>query len=210
MKQPTRYLPLVLMTLALALLACTAAPQTIAPTPGSGTPDPATPLPPAAAAEGEVAMAMLDFLTRERTAEPDSVTPRPAREGEVIPDNATLILWTAVKEPLPDDPMSSLDREAPIRAWWQWEGNLVEAADPKAALEQHQTRRDTAPNTDAPRSVYIEYGIIHISADSRSARVYVGLFCGPLCGSGMTYTFERDGAGQWIEQESKREMNWIS
>lgn len=214
MREGTPLTRVVVALLVIVLLGCTPTPTAV---PAVTPVAPATPLPqpsdgdldsnliPSDELEAELGRVGLDFVLREHLNAPAELQRSVEQAGEVIPDDATIIVWAPAKRPPDESAFSPLNLEAPTKVWWQWDDRLVEARDPVAVL---QRLREQPTATPSERRLYIEYGASAVSTDGDLVAIYVGLYCGPLCGQGSTITFERDDAGQWIEKE--RAFEWIS
>ena len=93
----------------------------------------------------------------------------------------------------------------PIQAWWYTNNRLLAAGDPAAAMGLYQDNYMTSPGIDAWG--FYTLGIFSISADGQEAEVYLGVSCGPKCGHGNLFMFERNRYWQWNLTGS--EWMWI-
>ena len=150
----------------------------------------------------ELESQVLDLILRERTSAPNELRRSVEAPGEAIPDDATFLVFGALKSKVSPD---RLDLDAPLKVRWQWDNRLVEARDPIEAYERRNA------GLEASRWIpqhYIEFAILSISPSGREATVYVGTPGRALSGSGDEVTFERGDDGQW--RETKRRLVWVS
>jgi hypothetical protein len=90
-----------------------------------------------------------------------------------------------------------LDNENPIAVWWYADGELIEVDDKQKAIEEYHKKYIE----NATGSIFVwgsyDFGIVKISPAFRSAEVYIGASCGPLCGHGVMYKIQRSPSGEW-------------
>ena len=167
---------------------------------------------PRAQAEQEVGAFMLDYIIREQMGMPWKYTQTAGQPWSMAPDKANLIVWAPPVEKYDENGIQYLKTETPLHVWWLAGKQLTEVTgDKAAAIEDYRNTRMMRrpdPTESAWGWGYFEYGILSMSEGNRSARVYVGVSCGPLCGQGTIYTLERDASGTWTITNS--EMRWIS
>ena len=124
--------------------------------------------------------------------------------GYVNRAQTSLIVLAPLKKNL-DDLHQPLDLDHPIQAWWYANHRLLDAGDPAAAMDLYQENYMTSPGIDAWG--FYTLGIFSISADGQEAEVYLGVSCGPKCGHGNLFMFERNRYWQWNLTGS--EWMWI-
>jgi hypothetical protein len=166
---------------------------------------------PRAQAEQEVGAYMLDTIIREQIGMPWDYTRTAGQPWSMAPDKVDLIVWSPV-EKFSASGIKFMDRDKALHVWWLAGKQLTEVTSDKAAAVQDYRNTRMMRRPDPTESAwgwgYFEYGILSMSEGNRTARVYMGISCGPLCGQGTIYTLERDASGTWTITNS--EMRWIS
>lgn len=144
-------------------------------------------------------------------------SPSPEVEGEVVAvllervmqqiqergsEEVYLIVWSPVQGSQ-ESPGAGMDITEPIRVWWFQDGQLTEASDPVAAVEQFRQEQMAVE----PYGLY-DFGIVSIMEDGKQAEVYIGFDCGGLdCHGQWTYfdlgqsdtgAWDQVGVGVWI------------
>ena len=75
------------------------------------------------------------------------------------------------------------------------DGQLIEQSDKTAAIAQYE--QEFIPNPVTESWGFYSFGIFTVSRDNQQAEVYLGIFCGPMCGIGYMYTLQRDSSAAW-------------
>lgn len=167
---------------------------------------------PRAQAEQELGAFMLDYLIREQMGGPDNYTRTAGQPWSDAPEKVAIIVWAPPVEHFDNHTMEHLNTDMPRQVWWFAGAQLTEVTSDKAAAVQdyRDTRMARRPATTESSWGwgYFEYGILSLSNRNHKAQVYVGISCGPLCGTGTIYTLERGASGKWEIRDSERE--WIS
>ena len=73
------------------------------------------------------------------------------------------------------------------------------------AIEQYQQTYMHYPQSES--WAFYNIGILSVSKAGEQAEVYLGIFCGPLCGIGYRYTLECSSSGGW--EITGAERVWI-
>lgn len=116
----------------------------------------------------------------------------------------SIIIWAPPGKDL-HSPGEILDRDQPIRVWMYIDQQLIQMSDANAAIEQYLQKHIHYSVTESWG--FYDFGIFSVSKDRQSAEVYLGISCGPMCGSGYMYTLQRDSSGAWEIIEA--ELVWI-
>jgi hypothetical protein len=158
-------------------------------------------------AEKELVAFMLDFTLHQEL----GVTGVTAQSGRHLwanaPPDASLIVWAPPVTNLDDATTIFVNTDEPSRVWWYAGNQLVEVTDKVEAI---QAFRQVHFSGSSPSKGwgYYEFGLFSLSDGNRTAKVYLGVSCGPLCGEGTIYTLQRDDSGEW--KITKTEPRWIS
>ncbi len=123
------------------------------------------------------------------------------------PADASIIVWAPPVEPPDEKGINFVNSDAPNRVWWYANGKLVEVTDKKEAIQRFRQVHFSSSSATQGWGYY-EFGILSLARGNREARVYVGVSCGRLCGTGVVYILQRNEAGAWEVKGS--EMRWIS
>lgn len=102
-------------------------------------------------------------------------------------------------------PGEILDRNRPIRVWMYTDHRLSQVSDPTATIEEYLKTYVHYPGIESWG--FYDFGLFSVSRDRQSAEVYLGISCGPKCGSGYMVTLQRNPSGVWEIIET--ELVWI-
>ena len=162
-------------------------------------------LPPSLAqSEEELIAYMHEYIIRQEIHPNFAYIPPTDQPRYVARAQTSLIVLAPPKEGL-EDLHQPLNLGQPIQAWWYTNHRLLAAGDPAAAMDLYQDNYMTSPGIDAWG--FYTLGIFSISADGQEAEVYLGVSCGPKCGHGNLFMFERNRYWQWNLTGS--EWMWI-
>ncbi len=159
----------------------------------------------------QVEQELVAFTLRYMLRGPDSTEPvsqSGAGQWADAPQDANLIVWAPPNDSLKNDSIEFLKSDQPEKVWWFAKDRLVEVTDQQNAIRQFRSAHFSSISPDNHSWGYYEFGILSLSRGNTQAKVYVGISCGPLCGTGTIYTLERNETGQWEVKDS--EMKWIS
>ncbi len=112
-----------------------------------------------------------------------------------------IIIW-APPGRKPHSPSEFVKLDQPIRVWLYAHSKLSEQSDRITAIEAYQQMYMQYPGSDS--WAFYTIGIESIARGWQQAEVYVGAFCGPLCGLGARYTLQRSADGGWEITGSER------
>ncbi len=161
-------------------------------------------------AEHEVADTMLDYLVSQQVGGSPSYRRMPAQPWSNAPYEAGILVWAPANQNFREQGIDYLETEKPLQVWWLADAALTPvASDMRLAVEDYRSTRITHRPADAKWGWnYTEFGILSMSNGNRQAKVYVGISCGPLCGTGTIYTLQRDDSGKWTMTDEQGV--WIS
>ncbi len=162
---------------------------------------------PQAQVEQELVPFMLDFIVQQNLGGKAPYAQSGGHLWAEAPQDAALIVWAPPVKSSEQNGTLFVNTDEPTRVWWFADNQLAEVTDKVQAI---QAFRQAHFSGDAPEHGwgYYEFGILSVSADGRLAKVYLGISCGPLCGTGTIYTLQRNEAGTWSIKDS--EGKWIS
>ena len=158
--------------------------------------------------EKEIVSFMLDYILREQMGGAGNYTQSGGGRWAEAPEDANIIIWAPPVEPRENSGIEFVKSDQPNRVWWYADQRLVEVTDKQEAVRQFREAHFSSISPTGRAWGYYEFGILSTSSDNREARVYLGVSCGPLCGTGTIYTLQRSKAGSWEIKDS--EMKWIS
>lgn len=143
-------------------------------------------------AETELALFMRDYIVEEYL--------------DVHGENSSfelpgIIIW-APPGKKPHAPSEFVNLDQPIRVWLYAHSKLSEQSDRITAIEAYQHTFLQYPGSDS--WAFYTIGVESIGRGGQQAEVYVGAFCGPLCGLGTRYTLVRNAEGGWEITGSER------
>lgn len=107
-----------------------------------------------------------------------------------------------------NDSWSYVDSSRPISVWWYADNQLTKVEDMQKAIDEYEQIYMNDPKSDIFAWGSYDFGILEISKDLRTAKIYVGASCGPLCGHGLFYYLQRSASGEWWIYDS--EDLWVS
>ncbi|MBI5296147.1 MAG: PQQ-binding-like beta-propeller repeat protein [Chloroflexi bacterium] len=109
---------------------------------------------------------------------------------------ANIIVYSPPKENS-NDSWSYIDSDHPISVWWYADNQLTKVEDMQKAIDEYEQIYMNDPQSDIFAWGSYDFGILEIGKDLRSAKIYVGASCGPLCGHGLFYYLQRSASGEW-------------
>ena len=155
-------------------------------------------------AEDELVAFMLDHIVTEYAAANRTyIAPGEQREPVAI-HVPSIIIWAPPAKDW-DSPGEILKLDQPIQVWSYRDGSLSEQSDQLAAIQRY--RQDVMNYPENEYWGYYTFGIFSIADDGQQAEVYLGASCGPMCGSGVMLTLQRNASGDW--EISETELVWI-
>ena len=154
--------------------------------------------------EAQVVAFMLDHIVQNYASA--HVTYSALEEGgekEAVPV-PSIIIWAPPGKGY-HSPHEILEYDQPYRVWMYVDRQLSVAEQASAAIELYE--RDFINYPLVESWGYYGFGIFSVSRDMQQAEVYLGISCGPMCGSGYMYTLQRNPSGAWEITET--ELVWI-
>ena len=159
------------------------------------------------AAREEIVSFVLDFIvTNEIGGTADYIESNDMPWVDAAPQ-ANIIVYSPPKEGS-DDSWSYIDSDHPISVWWYADNKLSKVEDMQKAIDEYEQIYMKDPQSDIFAWGSYNFGILEISEDLRTAKIYVGASCGPLCGHGLFYYLQRSASGEWWIYDS--EDLWVS
>lgn len=154
--------------------------------------------------EAELALFMRDHIVNEyldaNLAYPASADTAQAAKNPV----PSIIIW-APPGRNPHSPNEFVRLDQPTKVWLFADGQLSEVSDKTAAIDQYRQEYMNYPESESWG--FYNIGILSVSSKGQQAEVYLGIFCGPLCGIGYRYTLQRSSSGGW--EITGAERVWI-
>ncbi len=155
----------------------------------------------------EIVSFVLDFIvTNEIGGTADYIESNDMPWVDAAPQ-ANIIVYSPPKEGS-DDSWSYIDSDHPISVWWYADNKLSKVEDMQKAIDEYEQIYMKDPQSDIFAWGSYNFGILEISEDLRTAKIYVGASCGPLCGHGLFYYLQRSASGEWWIYDS--EDLWVS
>ncbi len=159
-------------------------------------------------AEKELVSFMLDFIIQQEIGGTVDYLQTSDQPWVDAPPGENIIIWAPPVDKAQDS-FESVNSDEPIKVWLYADNTLVEVTtNQKDAIEEYRQTYMSDSQSDIWAWGYYEFGIMSLSSDNQEATIYVGVFCGPLCGHGVMYTLERNSSGKWEITGSER--IWIS
>ena len=158
--------------------------------------------------ENELVPFMLDLIISRAAGDSAPYTRSAGQQWADAPLDASIVVWAPPVDSPDQDGIQYLKTDQPNKVWWYADHQLAEVTDGAQAIQQFRQVHFSGNSVGNKGWGYYEFGILSVSNAGREARVYVGISCGPLCGTGTIYTLERTDAGAWRVKDS--EMKWIS
>lgn len=152
-------------------------------------------------AEEEIVSFVLDYIVVDEiggTADYILNTDQPWVEA---PPEGNIIIYAPMKVS-----GSFADIEHPFKVWLYSNEKLLDAD--KAEIEKFREKYMDNPSSGLWAYGRHEFSILETSDDFMSAKIYIGVICGPRCGHGVEYLLQRSPSGEWWIIESRR--TWIS
>jgi hypothetical protein len=147
-------------------------------------------------ARDEIVSFVLDFIVKYEIGETADYIRTSGMPWVDSPPEANIIVYAPAKQNA-DNSWEYLDSKNPITVWWYADNTLTEVDDKQKAIDEYQKKYiDNASGSIFVWGSY-DFGIIKINPDFRSAEIYVGASCGPLCGHGFNYKLQRSPSGKW-------------
>ncbi len=165
------------------------------------------PILPAEQARDELVSFMLDHTLRQELGANGDYVQSSGHLWVEAPADAALVVWAPPAPNLDDTSLTFLNTDDPARVWWFAGQHLAEVTDKKEAIQAFRQLHFSAPLSNKGWDYY-EFGILSLTGGNRTAQVYVGVSCGPLCGHGTIYTLQRNESGQW--EITDTQPRWIS
>lgn len=158
-------------------------------------------------AKNEIVSFVLDFIVKNEIGETAEVIRTSGSPWVNSPPHANIIVY-APPNTNTENSWEYLNLKNPITVWWYADNILTKVDDKQKAIDEYQEKYiDTASGDIFVWGSY-EFGIIKISPDFRSAEIYIGASCGPLCGHGVKYILQRSSNGEWWIYDST--LLWMS
>lgn len=147
-------------------------------------------------ARSEIVSFILDFIVKNEIGEMADYVRTSGQPWVASPPEASIIVYAPAKGNA-EDSWEYLDSQNPITVWWYANNTLTEVEDKQKAIDEYQKKYiDNVSGTIFVWGSY-DFGIVKISSDYRSAEIYVGASCGPVCGHGFIYKLQRSLNGKW-------------
>jgi hypothetical protein len=123
------------------------------------------------------------------------------------PPKANLIIYSPPNKEVDKNPWELLRIDEPIKVWWYFDNNLVEATDNQLAIQKWEELYMFNAELNSWPDRY-EFGILSISINKKKATIYFSSSSCPECAGGLIHTVERNGSGNWVITDS--ELLWLS
>lgn len=147
-------------------------------------------------AKEELVSFILDFIIKNEIGETADFLQTSGSPWVDAPVKANLIIYAPALEN-PEQLSRPIDSKNPLTVWWYEENKLIKVDNMQKAIDEYQKIYvDNASSSIFAWGRY-GFGILQIGSDYRSAEVYIGASCGPLCGHGVTYKLKRSPSGEW-------------
>ncbi len=154
-------------------------------------------------AREEIVSFVLDFIVKYEIGETADYIRTSGMPWVDSPPEANIIVYAPAVEPTEDNYWSYIDSDNPIRVWWYADNKLTEVGEKQKAIDEYRKKYiDNSSGTIFVWGSY-DFGIIKVNPDFRSAEIYVGASCGPLCGHGYLYWLQRSSSGEWWIYDSQ-------
>jgi len=154
--------------------------------------------------EKELISFMLDFIIQQQE-EHTNYVQTSGQPWLNPPSLANLIIYSPPNKESGKSPWEQLKIGEPIKVWWYFDNQLVEATDNQEAIQKYEEHYMSASHTWPWR---YEFGIISVSKDNTQATIYESSSSCSECAGGMLYTLQRNDAGEWEIKDS--ELLWLS
>ncbi len=178
--------------LVLYLLGCNAANKFI-PTP-SPTPDPRT------KTEESLSVFMQNYIIDNEIVPMLDIFKTENIPGLDAPPEAQIIVWSPIiADYQTSDPFNWLDTPNAYKVWKYGDKGLVVQEDEQGAIADYQ-HKYMNNNPSIPSIFtwgYYEYGIVSITEDLKSSKVYLSASCGSACGHGILFTLKLNDKAEW-------------
>lgn len=144
---------------------------------------------PADQAQKEIVAFTPDYIVREELGRAGDYARASGQPWANAPFDADIIVWAPPSDAIDKATLGYLKRDRPGRVWWLEGNQLTEVtSDLAAAVQDYRQTHILTPPSPASSGGwgwgYYEFGILSLSSGNWRAQVYVGVSCGPVCGTG--------------------------
>ncbi len=154
--------------------------------------------------EKELVSFMLKFIVKQQQGRVDYVQSI-GQPWLTLPSDAKLIIYFPPNEEKDKLPWEQLNFGEPIKVWWYFDKNLIEATDNQVAIQKYLEHYQVASHQWPGR---YEFGILSVSRNNKRATIYESSSTCPECAGGMLYTLQKNDSGEWEIIDS--ELLWLS
>lgn len=152
--------------------------------------------------ENELITFMLNFSLQALSVETTNYLQTNGKPWVNAPPSANLIIYLPPNKQKFEAPWDAINYEEPVKVWWYFDGNLVEATDNQTAIQKWQELY--AHNSWPDR---FDFGILSLSSDKTTATIYFSRSTCPECSGGILLTVQKNASGKWTLTNSK--LLWL-